>query len=89
MKKLVILIFLLIYSKNILADQNNHSFADIIEPLLPSVVSIASTTIVSENQGLPEGFPQFPEGSPFEEFFKDYFDQQQRNTPKCPRERIK
>ena len=49
MKKLVILIFLLIYSKNILADQNNHSFADIIEPLLPSVVSIASTTIVSEN----------------------------------------
>ena len=25
--------------------------------------------------------PQFPEGSPFDEFFKEYFDRNQRRSP--------
>ena len=25
--------------------------------------------------------PRFPEGSPFDEFFKEYFDRERRNSP--------
>ncbi|MGB0672151.1 MAG: trypsin-like peptidase domain-containing protein, partial [Rhodospirillales bacterium] len=50
-------------------------FADLAEKLLPSVVNISTTQVV-EGRG-PE-MPQLPPGSPFEEFFKDFFD---RNAP--------
>ncbi|MCS6921065.1 MAG: Do family serine endopeptidase [Elioraea sp.] len=56
-----------------------ESFADLAERLLPSVVNISTTqTVVAgrERQG-PET-PQFPPGSPFEEFFREFFDRQQR-----------
>ncbi len=56
------------------------SFADLVENLSPAVVSIASTTIV-ENNNSQNPMPQFPEGSPFDEFFKDYFDNERRNSP--------
>ena len=48
----------------------HDSFADLVEDLVPSVVSIASKTIVKEQ--LQQPIPQFPEGSPFDEFFKDF-----------------
>ncbi len=52
------------------------SFADLSEELSPSVVNISTTTKVkARNRGQ---FPQFPPGSPFEEYFKDYFDRLQR-----------
>ena len=51
------------------------SFADLAESLLPAVVNISTTQKV-RRQG-PE-MPQFPPGSPFEEFFKEFFDRQQR-----------
>ena len=53
-----------------------ESFADLAEKLLPSVVNISTTQAV-EGRRLPE-MPQVPPGSPFEEFFKDFFD---RNRP--------
>ncbi len=55
-------------------------FADLAEQLLPSVVNISTSQTVKNRPGggLPEGMPQFPPGSPFEEFFKDFFDRQQR-----------
>jgi len=56
------------------------SFADLVENLSPAVVSIASTTIVTNNNSQNQ-MPQFPEGSPFDEFFKDYFDNERRNSP--------
>ena len=52
------------------------SFADLAERLLPSVVNISTTQTVEGNKG-PE-LPQLPPGSPFEDFFKDFFD---RNAP--------
>jgi len=53
-----------------------NSFADLSEELSPSVVNISTTTKVkARNRGQ---FPQFPPGSPFEEYFKDFFDRQQR-----------
>ena len=45
------------------------SFADLAEKLMPSVVNI-STTQTIKTQTSP--FPQFPPGSPFGEFFKEF-----------------
>ncbi len=76
MKKYVLSFFLILISNSVNAVPS--SFADLVEELSPSVVSIASTTIVendSQNQ-----IPQFPEGSPFDEFFKDYFERDQRRS---------
>ena len=76
-KNIIIFSFILIFQANFLyANESTKGYADIIEPLLPSVVSIASTTIIKENQ---QEIPQFPEGSPFDEFFKEYFDNERRN----------
>ena len=46
------------------------SFADLAERLSPAVVNISTTTVVSRGGGAE--LPQFPPGSPFEEFFKDF-----------------
>ena len=51
-----------------------ESFADLAEQTLPAVVNI-STTQTRESGSGPDR-PQFPPGSPFEEFFKDFFDRQ-------------
>ncbi len=59
-----------------------ESFADLAEKLLPSVVNISSTQAVEGRTG-PE-LPQLPPGSPFEDFFKDFFD---RNRPQGPKSR--
>ena len=56
-----------------------ESFADLVEKLIPSVVSIASTTIIDNQNNQP--MPRFPEGSPFDEFFKEYFQNENRRTP--------
>ena len=54
-------------------------FADLAEKLVPSVVNISTTqTVKPDKQGEQSGRPQFPPGSPFEEFFKDFFDKNQR-----------
>ncbi|WP_313617230.1 Do family serine endopeptidase, partial [Rhizobium sp.] len=51
------------------------SVADLAEPLLDAVVNIStSQNVKTEGKGpVP---PKLPEGSPFQEFFKDYFDNQ-------------
>jgi serine protease Do len=58
------------------------SFADLATKLLPSVVNISTTQTTRSDRGRertgPE-MPQFPPGSPFEEFFRDFFD---HGTPK-------
>ncbi|WP_035690749.1 DegQ family serine endoprotease [Azospirillum halopraeferens] len=59
------------------------SFADLAERLLPAVVNIStSQSAPQRNQGGPPGgrpeMPQFPPGSPFEEFFRDFFDRNQQ-----------
>ncbi len=71
-------IFLLLITQSLNAIPN--SFADLVEKLSPSVVSIASTTIITNNNNQNQ-IPRFPEGSPFDEFFKDFFDNEQRRSP--------
>ena len=54
------------------AGDRPDSFADQVEVLSPAVVNISTTTIV--RQGPDTEMPQFPPGSPFEEFFKNFGD---------------
>ena len=56
------------------------SFAELAQKLLPAVVNISTTSVVS-GRGQQQ-LPQFPPGSPFEDFFRDFFD---RNTPQRQR----
>jgi serine protease Do len=58
------------------------SFADLAQRLLPAVVNISTTQTAKEGSG-PE-IPHLPPGSPFEDFFKEFFErnqQQQRSQP--------
>ena len=50
-----------------------RGYADLVDKLLPSVVSIATTQIV-ERQASP--IPELPEGHPFNDMFKDFFGNQ-------------
>ena len=56
------------------------SFADLAGKLLPAVVNVSTTQTIKGDKLSRVGpeVPQFPPGSPFEEFFKDFFD---RNQP--------
>ncbi|MRG70673.1 Do family serine endopeptidase [Alphaproteobacteria bacterium HT1-32] len=54
-----------------------ESFADLAERLLPAVVNISTTQTIKRGEGGPD-LPNFPPGSPFEDFFKDFFD---KNRP--------
>ncbi|MFN3076827.1 MAG: DegQ family serine endoprotease [Alphaproteobacteria bacterium] len=54
------------------------SFADLAEALTPAVVNVSTTQAVSGTERGPE-LPQFPPGSPFEEFFKDFFDRRKQD----------
>ncbi len=58
------------------------SFADLADRLLPSVVNISSTQVVEGRQG--QIAPQLPPGSPLEDLFRDFFNQQQ-NQGQQPR----
>ena len=62
------------------------SFADTAEKLLPSVVNISTTQVIKRPERGEQGMeiPRFPPGSPFEEFFREFFEHQQRqqNAPR-------
>jgi serine protease Do len=60
-------------------------FADLAERLLPAVVNISSTQVSRERAQRGPEIPQFPPGSPFEEFFRDFLD---RNRPDAPPRRV-
>ncbi len=61
-----------------------ESFADLAERVSPAVVNITTTTTVAERL---DGMPQLPDGSPFEDFFRDFFEgpQGRNNRPERPR----
>ena len=51
------------------------SFADLAQELLPSVVNISTTQVIEGRAGMK--LPKLPPGSPFEDFFKEFFDKNQ------------
>ncbi len=59
-----------------------ESFADLVDQLSPAVVNIST----AQNVGRPSGprfeMPDLPPGSPFEEFFREFFDQQRQRGPR-------
>lgn len=59
------------------------SFADLVDELLPAVVNISSTQKIDEPRDFPE-MPQFPEGSPFEDFFDQFMDRRGGGVPAQP-----
>jgi len=61
---------------------NPTSFAPLVKAVAPAVVNI-STTQKMDQQGMNEenGFSGFPPGSPFDEFLKHFFNQQQMQGP--------
>ena len=73
--KLILVIFCLqLFVGKSYANDVTKGFSKLAEKSMPSVVNISATTIV-ETKATPFPF-QFPPGSPFNEFFKD-FDQNQ------------
>lgn len=56
-----------------------ESFADLAEQISPSVVNITTSSMVAANAG--DG-PMVPEGSPFEDFFKDFANPDGQNQPR-------
>nr|WP_184807268.1 DegQ family serine endoprotease [Nitrospirillum iridis] len=63
------------------AEPPPHSFAPLVEKMLPAVVNIStSQTVKNKKQGqLP--MPEFPPGSPFGDFFRDYQQRQKESDP--------
>jgi len=56
------------------------SFADLAERLSPAVVNISTSQTVKRPNIGPK-IPELPQGSPFEEFFKDFFDKRGGEGP--------
>ena len=49
-----------------------RSVADLAERLIPAVVNISTQSVHDDNQGV--AIPSVPEGSPFQDFFDDFFE---------------
>ena len=61
-----------------------ESFADLAEGVSPSVVNITTSAVISARA---DGEPMVPKGSPFEELFKDFMEENgQGLTPDAPQE---
>jgi serine protease Do len=56
--------------------------ADIAEKVIDSVVNISTSQSVEAKGGARSEMPQLPPGSPFEEFFDDFFKNRRGGTPK-------
>ncbi len=56
-----------------------ESFADLAEQVTDAVVNISAATTVTEQRNVP--LPQLPPGSPFQEFFEDFFNNRGQGGP--------
>ena len=63
------LTFLFVLAQAIVAQARPDSFAELAESVSPAVVNITTSTVVEGRTG-PQGI--VPEGSPFEDFFRDF-----------------
>lgn len=56
-------------------------FSELADRLLPTVVNVSTTQTIKD---APEAaMPEFPPGSPFEDFFKDFYERH-KNSPQTP-----
>lgn len=73
----VSVVLLLLQTLQAAAQLMPNSFADLAEKISPSVVNITTSTTVAGRAG-PQGV--VPEGSPFEDFFKEFQDRRRGNN---------
>jgi serine protease Do len=62
-----------------------ESFADLADKLLPAVVNVSTNQRLEGPSGMEP--PEVPPGSPFEEFFKEFFERGQPQSPQQERRR--
>jgi serine protease Do len=65
------------------AARGPESVADVAAPLLDAVVNISTSQTINSSRGITP--PQLPPGSPFQDFFDDFFNQ--KNSPSDTRPR--
>ena len=80
-----ILVILLFMKISIVSSIDQPDFSELADELIPSVVSV-SVIISKETINQPRA-PQFPPGSPFEDFFKDFFERRGIPRPNTPPQR--
>jgi serine protease Do len=76
---------LLAPSGQAMAKMAPESFADLAARLLPAVVNISTTQVIKQSPGAPPQQGQRPRmapGTPFEDFFREFFDRQRRGAPR-------
>lgn len=73
LKKFYLLLIVLFVSIQNSFAQFETGYADLVEKLLPSVVSIVTTQVVERQT---KNVPEFPEGHPFNDMFEDFFGNQ-------------
>ena len=79
LRPLLVAFVVILVSTSLVASERPDTFADQVEKLSPAVVNISTTLVVNNDQAMD--MPQFPPGSPFEEFFKNFGDNnRQRKT---------
>ena len=74
------IVCVVLWSAAAMARAAPESFADLAEEFSPAVVNVSSTQMIEGGGGL-EPF-QFPPGSPFEEFFREFRKRQQPDQPR-------
>lgn len=60
-------------------------FSELVGKVAPAVVNISTSKESAERETPDLPMPQFPPGSPFEEFFREFFDRDRSPTPQRPR----
>jgi serine protease Do len=78
---LVTLTIMFVLMQAVYAQAQMTSLAPLAEKISPSVVNITTSTVIEGRTGAPQGI--VPEGSPFEEFFRDF--QNRNNEGNRPR----
>ena len=73
MRIFIVSVFSFFFSLNQASAEFERGYADLVEELLPSVVSIATSQIVERKSS---SLPELPEGHPFNDMFKDFFGDQ-------------
>lgn len=70
------------------AHDRPDTFADLVEKLQPAVVNISTLQLIEHTQG-PRRIPERPDGTPFDEFFDEFFgDRNQENGDAPPRRAV-
>ena len=73
MRIFIVSVFSFLFTLNQASAEFERGYADLVEGLLPSVVSIATSQIVERRSN---SLPELPEGHPFNDMFKDFFGDQ-------------